>query len=86
MTALMIVRGRGARFGGEEALFVRGTCIWHLMSSMGVRKRLVKAPLAAPQRMSGPSGSLISLRSFPLVVEGCSAPWRKVMARSCASR
>lgn len=27
----------------------RGTCIWHLMSSIGVSSRLVNAPLVPPQ-------------------------------------
>lgn len=35
-----------------------GTCILHFMSSMGVRRREVKAPEAAPEMMSADMGSL----------------------------
>lgn len=34
------------------------TCILHLISSIGVNKKLVNTPLAAPQKMSAFNGSL----------------------------
>lgn len=39
------------------------TCILHLMSSMGVKRNDVKAPLAAPQKTSALSGNFSLLRS-----------------------
>lgn len=43
---------------GGDRVADRGICIWHLISSIGVRIRLVKAPLAAPQATSAGKGSL----------------------------
>jgi hypothetical protein len=37
---------------------VSGTCIWHLMSSMGVKAREVNAPEKAPQATSAGKGSV----------------------------
>ena len=54
------------------------TCIWHLMSSIGVRRREVKAPLAAPQVTRAGSGSGGATGSLCVVKN---VAWRASWAR-----
>ena len=52
-------RGATERDPAEEEEVEVGICIWHLTNSMGVKRRLVNAPLTPPQMTSPENGNAV---------------------------